>query len=310
MNRPSLRTLDLRRIRHFVVLAETLNYRKASQLLHMTQPPLTVSIQKLEAELGIRLFERDAKGVQLTRSGEAALADARQILHHAESFAEMASLAETGMAGLLRIGFTGSATYGILQRLIPRFHVEHPQVELLLREGSSMSIVRALANGEIDAGMLWTPVLNPMGAEFQILQRDVLVAALPRSNPLSQRAVLRLRDLGGESFIMYDSTQAEGLRSVCMMACQRAGFVPRVAQEAIQVKTVLAIAETGLGIALVPSVMQQVASQDIVYRPLADLSNESLIAYALAYRPERAHPTVAGLRALAAVEFPQEPPPG
>jgi DNA-binding transcriptional LysR family regulator len=306
MNKASLRTLDLRRIRHFVVLAETLNYRKASQLLHMTQPPLTVSIQKLEAELGIRLFERDAKGVQLTRSGEAALADARQILHHADSFAEMASLAETGMAGLLRIGFTGSATYGILQRLIPRFRAEHPRVELLLREGSSMSIVRALASGEIDAGMLWTPVLNPMGAEFQILQRDVLVAALPRSHPLAARAELRLSDLAGESFIMYDSAQAEGMRSVCMMACQRAGFVPRVAQEAIQVKTVLALAETGLGIALVPSMMQQVASQDIVYRPLADLSNEALIAFALAYRPQPAHPTVAGLRRLAAAEFAQD----
>ena len=87
MTKATLRTLDLRRIRHFVVLAETLNYRKASQLLHMTQPPLTVSIQKLEAELGVRLFDRDAKGVQLTASGQAALADARQILHHAESFA-------------------------------------------------------------------------------------------------------------------------------------------------------------------------------------------------------------------------------
>lgn len=304
MTNATLRTLDLRRIRHFVVLAETLNYRKASQLLHMTQPPLTVSIQKLEAELGIRLFERDAKGVQLTASGQAALADARQILHHAESFAEMASLAESGMAGLLRVGFTGSATYGVLQRLIPRFRREHPKVELLLREGSSMSIVQSLANGELDAGLLWTPVLRPMGAQFQIVQRDALVAALPREHRLASHERLSLADLAGETFVMYDAVEAEGMRSVCMMACQRAGFVPHVAQEAIQIKTVLALVESGLGIALVPAMTQRVAGDDVVCRELTDVSHESLIGFALAFHADTANPSVDRLRALARTEFP------
>jgi DNA-binding transcriptional LysR family regulator len=302
---PTLRTLDLRRIRHFVVLAETLNYRKASQLLHMTQPPLTVSIQKLEAELGIRLFERDAKGVQLTRGGQAALADARRILQHAEAFAEMAALAESGRAGQLRIGFTGSATHGVLQRLVPRFRAELPRVELVLREGSSMGIVQSLATGDIDAGFLWTPVLKPMGAEFQILQRDTLVAALPKGHRLArQQQQLRLADLAQEAFVMYDALQAEGMRSVCMMVCQRAGFVPRAAQEAIQVKTVLTLVETGLGIALVPGLVQRASGEGVVYRPLAELEGEDLIGLALAYRPQSTDPTVAALRALAAREFP------
>ena len=301
---PTLRTLDLRRIRHFVVLAETLNYRKASQQLHMTQPPLTVSIQTLEAELGIRLFERDAKGVQLTRGGQAALADARRILQHAEAFAEMAALAESGRAGQLRIGFTGSATHGVLQRLVPRFRAELPRVELVLREGSSMGIVQSLATGDIDVGFLWTPVLNPLGAEFQILQRDTLVAALPTGHRLAAREQLHLADLAEEPFILYDALQAEGMRSVCMMACQRAGFVPRAAQEAIQVKTVLTLVETGLGIALVPGMMRRVPADGVVYRPLADLSGQDLIGLALAYRPQPAHPIVAALRDLAAREFP------
>ena len=301
---PTLRTLDLRRIRHFVVLAETLNYRKASQLLHMTQPPLTVSIQKLEAELGIRLFERDAKGVQLTRGGQAALADARRILQHAEAFAEMAALAESGRAGQLRIGFTGSATHGVLQRLVPRFRAKLPRVELVLREGSSMGIVQSLATGDIDVGFLWTPVLKPMGAEFQILQRDTLMAALPTGHRLAGQERLQLADLSEEPFIMYDALQAEGMRSVCMMACQRAGFVPRAAQEAIQVKTVLTLEETGLGIGLVPGMLRRVPSDGVEYRPLADLSGQDLIALALAYRPQPTHPIVAALRELAAREFP------
>jgi len=304
MTQASLRTLDLRRIRHFVVLAETLNYRKASQLLHMTQPPLTVSIQKLEAELGIRLFERDAKGVQLTASGQAALADARQILHHAGSFAEMAELARSGRAGQLRIGFTSSSTYGVLQRIIPRFRAENPRVDLVLREGSSISIVQAMVTGDLDAGLVWTPVLRPADAEFQLLQRDTLVAALPRQHRLAGHAQLRLADLAQEPFVLYDAVQGEGMRSVVMMACQRAGFTPREAQEATQVRTVLALVETGLGIALVPSLMQGVPTKDVVYRPVADLAGQALLGLALAYRPQHPHATVDILRALAAREFP------
>jgi DNA-binding transcriptional LysR family regulator len=103
---------------------------------------------------------------------------------------------------------------------------------------------------------------------------------------------------------MYDALQAEGMRSVCMMACQRAGFVPRAAQEAIQVKTVLTLVETGLGIALVPGMMRRVPADGVVYRPLADLSGQDLIGLALAYRPQPTHPIVAALRELAAREFP------
>jgi DNA-binding transcriptional LysR family regulator len=144
-----------------------------------------------------------------------------------------------------------------------------------------------------------------MGAEVQVLQRDVLVAAIPRTHRLASQQTLSLADLAGETFVMYDSLQAEGMRSVCMMACQRAGFVPRVAQEAIQVKTVLALVESGLGIALVPSMTQQVAGEDVVCRPLAELAHEQVIGYALAYQPQPANPTVDRLRALARLEFPE-----
>ncbi|KQP47758.1 LysR family transcriptional regulator [Pseudorhodoferax sp. Leaf274] len=295
--------MDLRRIRHFVVLADTLNFHRAAQLLHMTQPPLTVSIQKLETELGVRLFERSAKGVRLTPSGEAALDDARQMLHHAESFSEMAALAQSGMAGLLRVGFVGSATHGLLQRLIPRFRAGHPQVELLLRDSSSMQILRGLADESIDVGLLWTPVLDAMGAEFLTLQRQTLVAALPQGHALARRRSLLLADLQGENFILYDRTQAEGMRSVCMMLCQRAGFVPRATQEAIQIQTVLALVQTGLGIALVPSMMADLPNDQLVFRPLRDLADQPLVALALAYRPGTSKPAVQRMRQLAAQEF-------
>lgn len=303
MTNAALRSVDLRRIRHFVVLADTLNFHRASQRLHMTQPPLTVSIQKLETELGVQLFERHARGVRLTPSGEAALGDARQILHHAVSFAEKAALAQSGMAGLLRVGFVGSATQGVLQRLIPRFRAEYPQVELLLRDSSSMQILRELADERIDIGLLWTPVLDAMGSEFLTLQRQSLVVALPQGHPLARRRKLALSELRDERFIMYDATQAEGMRSVCMLLCQQAGFVPRSTQEAIQIQTVLALVQTGLGIALVPSMMAELAHAQLVFLPLHGLADQQLIALAMAYRAQSGQPAVQRMRALAAQEF-------
>lgn len=304
MSPPVQRHVDLRRIRHFVALADTLNFHRAAEQLHMTQPPLTVSIQKLEAELGVSLFVRGAKGVRLTPSGEAALADARQILHHAESFAAMASLAQSGMAGVLRIGFVGSATYGVLQRLIPRFRAAYPQVELQLRDSLSLDILRALEDETLDMGLVWTPVLDARGSVFLPLQENVLVVAMPRGHALGRRRSLRLADLQHEQFIMYNNVQGVGLRSVCMLECQRAGFVPSSTQEAANIKTVLALVETGLGIALVPEMMQRFPNEHLEFRPLRDLARRPSLTLALAHRPHSGKPAVLGMRQLAQHEFP------
>ena len=126
--------MDIRRIRHFVVLAETLNFRRAAQRLNMAQPPLTVSIQKLEAELGAKLFERSTGGVALTPSGVAALAEARKLLFHGSQLGAVARSASEGTGGTLSIGFVGTGTWGLLQKVVPLFRAEYPGVELVLQE--------------------------------------------------------------------------------------------------------------------------------------------------------------------------------
>lgn len=144
--------LDLRRVRQFVVLAETLNFRRAAEKLHMTQPPLTVAIQKLEAELGLRLFERGGSGgVSLTPSGQAALAEARRLLFHNGQLLAAARGASQGTGGALRVGFVGSTTNGVLQRAVRLFRAEYPGVELVLKEGPRC----ASPNGSTAATWTW-----------------------------------------------------------------------------------------------------------------------------------------------------------
>lgn len=296
--------MDLRRIRHFVVLAETLNFRRAAERLHMAQPPLSVSIQKLETQLGTKLFVRTPNGVTLTPSGQAALVEARRLLFHGSQFEQIAHSASDGTGGTLQVGFVGSTTFGMLQKLVPLFRTEYPGVELILREATSTRIVQLVEDDALDVGLVRTPLLRSSNATLVPLERDQFVAALPRGNRLAGKSLLELGDLADESFIMYTRTEAAGLHSAAMIACQQAGFLPRITQEAVQVQTVLSLVESGLGVALVPSVMQRFVNDKIVYRTLADFPAAAAIGLALLYRPEMESPAAQRFRALACREFP------
>lgn len=291
--------MDLRRIRHFVVLAETLNFRRAAERLHMAQPPLSVSIQKLEAELGTKLFIRETTGVTLTPSGRAVLVEARKLLFHGSQLVETAKNALDGTGGTLRIGFVGTSTYGMLQKLVPAFRVEYPGVELVLREATSVAIVQQLEDHALDVGLVRTPLLQATTAKLVPLENDAFVAALPRGHTLAGKGPLQLSDLANESFLMYAASAAAGLHSSAMLACQQAGFLPKVAQQGVQVQTLLALVESGLGVALVPSVMQRYASDRIVYRPLVDLPAAASIGLALVHLSESESPATARFRKLA-----------
>jgi DNA-binding transcriptional LysR family regulator len=276
--------MDLRRIRHFSVLAETLNFSRAAERLHIAQPALSVSIQKLETELGTKLFERTPTGVLLTPSGQAALIEARRLLYQGEQLVRSVRDSALGTAGRLRIGFVGSAIYGLIPGLIPKFRALYPGVELVLREATSSRIMEMLNEEALDIGLLRTPLLQPSPVTMLTLQRDHFLAALPQDHPLAGRPRLTLAELAGEAFIMYSASHASGLHGAAMAACQSAGFVPAIAQEATQIPTVLALVQSGLGVALVPEVMRAHRNEHVVYRELEGLPQVAETALALAYQ--------------------------
>ncbi|VTU45808.1 Hca operon transcriptional activator (plasmid) [Variovorax sp. SRS16] len=275
--------MDLRRVRHFVVLAETLNVSRAAERLHIAQPALSVSIQKLETELGSRLFERTSTGVLLTASGEAAVAEARRLLYQGEQLARSAREAAEGTSGRLRIGFVGSAIYQLIPSLIPLFRGQYPGVELVLREATSTSIVQMLNEDALDVGLVRAPLMQPSAATLVALQRDRFIAALPRTHALAQRRRLPLAELRGERFVMYSAAGAPGLHGSAMAACQAASFVPDISQEAVQIATVLALVESGLGVALVPEVMRGHRGEHVAYLDLDAASPAMETTLALAY---------------------------
>ena len=249
--------MNLRQLSQFVALAETGNFRRAAERLHMAQPPLSGSIRKLEEELGSALFERAPTGVVLTAAGQAMLGAARQALLHAQQCRQAVQDAREGEGGLLRLAFVGSATYALLPRLLPSLRQRYPQVTLELSEATSSEILDGLLSRRFDAGLLRYPVLEPGGFELLPLDRDDFVLAVAETSALAQRGALALREAAHEPLIMDPRDKVPGLSALAMMRCQLSGFAPRVAQEAMQVQTIMSLVASGLGVGLVAGVARQ-----------------------------------------------------
>lgn len=243
--------MELRQLLYFTTLAETLNFRRAAERLNISQPPLTVAIQKLEAELGTPLFVRSSRGVSLTVAGETVLEHARAVLAKADQFRLVAREGSTGDRGRLSIGFVGSAIYELLPRLIRLYRESYPKVDLVLEESTSIDITKRLQKRQLDIGLVRLPLLEPGDVDCHLVERDELVVAVAASHPLAKQKKLPLQALRNEPFILH--TRISVLRTMILQACHRAGFIPHVAQEAAQVPTIISLVQIGLGVALVPS---------------------------------------------------------
>lgn len=275
--------MDLRQLRQFTAVAEELSFRRAAERLYMAQPPLSVAIRKLEEEIGEQLFERGSRGVRLTAAGQSAYEAAVKCLRDADDVLSAARAAAKGEAGRLRIGFIGSVTFGLMPRLIRAFSARYPNVKLELHEATNAEAVSAVEGGTLDIGFVRVPTQRPPVVKFQQIERDVFCIALPATHPLAARKSLRLKDLADQPFVGYARSRAGGLHAAVTQLLQSVGVSPSVVQEGVQVQTVIGLVESGLGLALVPSVSSAHAPRRVAFRPIRDLPRDAVIGISLAY---------------------------
>lgn len=259
--------MEFRQLRQIIAVSETLSFHKAATRLNMAQPPLSISIRKLEQELGVKLFVRSQRGVSLTPAGVEVIADARKVLFAARQLSANVLEHAGGMAGRLRVGFVGSATYELLPTILPSFRERYPNVDVVLSEMTTVEMLRDLERRNLDVGLVRLPLLEAANTEVTVVGRDRLVVAFRHDDPLAQRRKVQLKTLADRPFIIYSRTS--GLHQTVMLACQTAGFVPLIAQQATQVDTMLCLVESGLGVALVPSVATRRAPRGVRFVDLA-----------------------------------------
>ena len=262
--------MDTRKLNVFIAVAEELHFGRAARRLHISQPPLSALIRTLEADLGVRLFQRTSRRVEMTEAGRVLLDEARTILERIEEARRRTVEADGGERGALTIGFITPVIYTLFPNLLREFRTRFPNVRLTLREAMADVQLAELERGTLSAGFLAAPGLRAHLSQLTIL-REPLVAALPAAHPLAHgRGPLRLARLKTEPFVLFPRPSAPGLFDDIVAFCRSAGFSPRVEQEALQSQTIVGLVSAGLGVAIVPASIRNLDRPGVVYRPFKE----------------------------------------
>ena len=261
--------MELRHLRYFIAVAEELHFGRAALRLHMTQPPLTQAIAQLERSLGVMLFARTKRSVQLTPQGIALLPQAQALLRQAMAGVRDARALAGGESGRLRLAFVSTVGFSILPPWVMAFRHEFPGVQLDLVEATGDVQLELLKSDDVDAGF----ILHASGFATEGLQRltvaqEPLVLALPESHPLAKRKTLRLPDVWAQPLVTFPRRIVPSLYDAIFGMYQDAGKLPVVAQEAIQMQTIVNLVSAGLGVAWVPASVQQFQRPGVVYRQI------------------------------------------
>ena len=261
--------IELRLWRQFLAVAEELHFGRAARGLNMTQPPLTQAIAQLEVLLGVRLFDRTKRSVQLTAAGAALVPEARDLLARAQALPAYARASADGEAGRLRLAFVSTVGFELLPRWVLAFRAHYPKVQLELIEATGDVQLQAFERGEIDAGfMLHSPGFAPTGLACRRISQEPLVVALPGQHALAGNADVALADLLGQPLVIFPRRIVPSLYDAIFAMYHAAGYLPQVAQEAIQMQTIVNLVSAGLGIAWVPESVRQFQRPGVVYRSM------------------------------------------
>jgi len=287
--------MELRHLRYFVAVAEELHFGRAAARLFIAQPPLSQQIQQLERELGVTLFQRTSRRVQITPAGEVFLAGARQTLTTLDAAVHSTRRAARGETGWLGIGFAASATYDLLPAVLHDFRAQFPEVELSLMELNAAEQSLALRERSIHVGFA-RPHAEEVDVVIEAVLREPFLVALPDAHPLAARPLLSLAMLAEEPFISFPEKPLPSYAQVVRAICEAAGFAPRVVQEVREMQTAISLVAAGLGIALLPASVQHLHRDGVVYRPLPDSAPRTELA--VLSRKEDASPVLQNFLAI------------
>ena len=285
--------IELRQLRYFVAVAEEMHFGRAALRLHMTQPPLSQTIQALEAALGTQLFSRSKRSIALTPAGAALLPAAQRMLQQAAALPDIARRAASGASGRLSLAFVSTADYSVLPPFLREFRERYPQVEIDLREATSDVQLEELAHGRIDVGLLIPPLSDKARIELDyaaVLSEPLILAAPKGMTALRGKNTVALKTLADVPLIIFPRRIAPALHDAILACFRDAGLTPRIGQEAIQMQTIVGLVSAGMGIALVPQSVSNLKRSGVEYKALT--GKTPLVETGLAWRRDNTSPVL------------------
>ena len=263
--------MELRHLRYFLAVADALNFSRAAEQLHLSQPPLSQQVRRLEAELGAELFDRSKRQIKLTTAGEIFAIKARAILAQCDEAAKLAARAERGEFGHLRLGLWQLPVPPVQTRLIIEclraFVKRSPDVHLTLQSLLPGEQIKAVKDGGIDVGIVRLPVAQKSrGIAIETILREPMVLAMSENNSLARFKTVPLRELSNQRYIMFARDANADFHHFIAKACRKEGFSLNIAYFQDDLYSVWALIGAGLGVALAPASLQELRLPGIVFR--------------------------------------------
>ena len=265
-------SIDLKQLRYFLAVAEEKSFSRAAERLHISQPPLSQQIMKLESELGVRLFTRTTRSFELTVAGRALMVEAADLLGRMRMTIDTIRQIDRGEVGRLRVGIVGSAMWGPIPGLLEQFQCQFPRVTWTIHELGPNDQWEALRNKQIDVGFwreprIETDVLKSANLRQDLCFQEQFCVAVNARHPLAGRDTISLLEIAGEPMLTLHLDQSAEPRYL-IQCCVNAGFQPTIFQEAAEPQTLLAMVGAGLGVALMPETTSRIGWPGVRFLPI------------------------------------------
>lgn len=257
--------MDVRHMRYFLAVAEELHFRRAAELLHISQPSLSQQIQQMEQELGVVLFARSRRKVELTEAGKAMLDRARRILSQIDEAVQTVGDIGRGNAGRFNIGFVSAALVGVLPNVFKRFRSECPSADLQLYECEPERQIDGILRGELNVGFMHATLEGGKLASF-IVQPEGLVVALPAE--FKGKGPVDLRRFSDQTSIIPSPFSLHGFSDHVYRAYELVGITPSKVLSVRSIMIGIHLVAAGMGIAVVPACFTALKVEGVIYRPL------------------------------------------
>ena len=296
--------MELRHLRYFVAVAEELHFRRAAERLHVAQPAVSEQIRKLEAELGVQLFNRTQRSVSLTPSGQAMLGEARRVLRQAEVAQMAARTAADEAKSRLRIGYLCDSLPTNVGRAMRMLSASAPLVEVTLETGPALGLIDAVRSDQLDAAVVGLPAPT-RGLRATPAGHEGVIAALPVTHPLATGAPVPIERLAPERLVALPRDANPAFHNAIASMCRDAGLSPAIAELAEpRVDQVLLTVATGAAMALLPeSAAAHYAAPGVRFAPIQ--APAPVISTVVVTRPHAEDlATAAFLRALSRADRP------
>jgi len=265
-------SIDLKQLKYFLAVAEEKSFSRAAERLHISQPPLSQQIMKLESELGVKLFARTTRTFELTVAGKALMQEANDLLAKMRMTVDTIRQIDRGEVGRLRVGIVGSAMWGPIPSLLEEFQTKYPRVTWTIHELGPTLQYEALRAKQVDVGFWREPRLDEEDLKRDNLRQELcfredVCVAINEHHPLAKQEAMELSDIAEEPMLTLALDKSSFPRYL-IQCCVKAGFQPTIFQEASEPQTLLAMVGAGLGVALMPETTSRIGWPGVVFVPI------------------------------------------